>query len=560
MEGLGASTAGTTGSDPPNAVDVLNRTDANGTREGSQGGEKTAEFSNRERSGKDNGVDIVPHYKGVQWDRKNNRWRARLHTDRTRHVGYFSTEEDAGRAWDQALLRYTCGEDTIKKLNFPEESFAKFKEFISHEGDFDGFDLRGVVKIDAQPGKFSAYIVQNRQQINIGTFPTAREAAIAYDWKSIQCFGWGSLTNFPLANYEIEYIRNGGLCPLDRSMLPTFPNHKRFADGDKTGAVYNAPETSQTKRSKRGRLEQQQGIVPGVFPGAAAQMPQLDPKFAQLLQQSGINFNFHPLLQYPGRPPVGQVGAGTSPVQQVMPVHPEPVVEVAENQWKSSVNADLGLYNSNELAKDAVDRAKLSVNGYSSVAPDELIKHLHHIEATKNQLEHKIKDKGGLFYITLHIHSRGFELGPYKTVDQARMAHDKYALLIDGGKAQTFNPLIDILLESEEAKNLLGALGVDSQPAPPVVNANAQVPQSSILANAYTTTLRKVASQASLQEEGQEFTKQLEKIESSIEGIQAVSKQQMSTTDAVQGLANPTSCPLPPFPQKSPSNIEHNDT
>lgn len=555
----------TTGSDAPNAVDVQIGANANGT--GAQDGQpdqKTAGVDTSVRNSKDSGGDVVATFKGVQWDRKNNRWRARLHTDRTRHVGYFPTEEEAGRAWDQALLRFTCGEDTIKKLNFPEESFAKFKEFLSFEGDLDRFDLRGVVKNETEPAKFSACILHNRQQINVGTFSSAREAAIAYDWKTIQCFGWGSLTNFPLANYEVEYIRNGGLCPLDNSALPAFPNHKRFSDSEKAIQIINPSEQAQFAGSKRGRLEQQHQLgIPTIFPGIAGQPPAMDPKLAQLIQQSGMNLSFHPFLQYPGVSGSPRM-AGTTPQPQppqILNGNSETVVEVGEHQWKSSLHVDIGVYRSNDLAKEACERAKLCLNGYSSCAPSNLIKFLNHIERTTDQLEHKIKERNGAYYITLHIHARGFELGPYKSLEQARIAHDKYALLIDGGKAKTFNPLIDILLEKDEAKSLLSALGADTQVIQPVINPNSQVPQSSILANAFTSTLRKVASQASLHEEGHEFNKQLEKIESSIEGIQAVSKQQQMTTEVpgVQQMASVTACPLPPFPQRSPPSKENND-
>ena len=57
--------------------------------------ERTAENPNQVTS-------ITSEYRGVQRDKKNNRWRARLHTDKTRHVGYFDDEEAAARCWDQA--------------------------------------------------------------------------------------------------------------------------------------------------------------------------------------------------------------------------------------------------------------------------------------------------------------------------------------------------------------------------------------------------------------------------------------------------------------------------
>lgn len=580
IKGSAENIAETSRSELPTTVDVRMTADANEKSvDNPKPEEKTTECSDSEKKVKMTGGDIVATYKGVQWDRKNNRWRARLHTDRTRHVGYFSTEEDAARAWDQALLRFTCGQETIKKLNFPEESFAKFKEFLDHEGDLDGYDLRGVVKNETQPGKFSAHILHNRQQINVGTFGTAREAAVAYDWKSIQFFGWGSLTNFPLANYEVEYIRTGGISPLDGSVLPAFPNHRRFMESEKAIQDIDPSEQVQFGVGKRGRFEQQQPspVTSPIFVGNPPKGSPLDPNLAQLLQHSGLNFNYNPFVQYPvahGRhfvDPRSQAvlfpKAGLASTQLGHEPNSETIIKVGEQQWKSIMSVDLGDFNSHELAKDACDRAKLAINGYSAFSPTDLAKHLKHVEQTSEQLKEKIKEKNGVYYIALRINSRGFELGPYKTVEEARIAHDKYSLLIDGGKAKTFMPLIDILLGNEEAKNLLYALNVDLQettPAQPVIGASVQLPQSSILANAYTTTLRKVASQASMHEEGQEFNKKLEKIQSSIEGIGGVARPSRPANDVTgvqdtqpQAGQPPTSCPLPPFPQRSPSSIEN---
>lgn len=71
-------------------------------------------------------------YRGVQWDRSSRRWRARIHADRTRHIGYFERERDAGAAWDITALRH-FGLDVAKKLNFPEESLAKYRAELEKE-------------------------------------------------------------------------------------------------------------------------------------------------------------------------------------------------------------------------------------------------------------------------------------------------------------------------------------------------------------------------------------------------------------------------------------------
>jgi hypothetical protein len=56
-------------------------------------------------------------YKGVDWYRKTQKWRAQIRqNNRGFHIGYFFFEEDAARAYDeQARLRF--GE--FARLNFP---------------------------------------------------------------------------------------------------------------------------------------------------------------------------------------------------------------------------------------------------------------------------------------------------------------------------------------------------------------------------------------------------------------------------------------------------------
>jgi len=48
------------------------------------------------------------------------------------------------------------------------------------------FGFRGVVK---DRGRFRAVIYKNRKPINIGSFKTAKEAAVAYNEKSLELFG-----------------------------------------------------------------------------------------------------------------------------------------------------------------------------------------------------------------------------------------------------------------------------------------------------------------------------------------------------------------------------------
>ena len=475
----------------------------------------------RENGGESDGDGRTPRYTGVQWDKKGVRWRARLHTDRTRHVGYFSNEEDAAKAWDQAMLRYSSDKDVVKKLNFPEESFARFQEFLDHDGDFEGFELKGVMKNPS--GGFRASVLVNRQQTDLGLFDTAKEAARAYDWKSIGLFGWGALTNFPLAQYETEYINNQLISPFDGTRLPSFPNQRRFVESGKALQDMNGGGIQQA--NKKVRVDLSDAIPQIPFQAMDPSNGGLSPELISLIKQSGMPFAFNPFCLIPGmmdnqlfasatgmQPPT--VDAGSKNVEKISNMFQE-IQEIGANQWRVSV--DLGVFQSKDDAQAAYDKCALALRGYSSISSDELQIKLQQKEEVKGRLSDAILEKNGTFYVVLLINKRTFELGPYTSRENAEKAHDKYTLILDGGKSDLFNPLIDLLLAKDEADGLLSALSINRAPVhPPDGPAMTHQTQSDIMGS----FLHRVASHTSLHEEGQELTKQLEKIESSIEGIQ----------------------------------------
>lgn len=62
-------------------------------------------------------------YRGVSWNKDTNKWRAQITAeDRKNHLGLFSSEVDAAKAFDAAALKY-YGE--FASLNFPEQMEAR---------------------------------------------------------------------------------------------------------------------------------------------------------------------------------------------------------------------------------------------------------------------------------------------------------------------------------------------------------------------------------------------------------------------------------------------------
>ena len=172
-------------------------------------------------------------YRGVQWDRNGGRWRARIHTDRTRHIGYFESEDEAAMAWDMAVLRYFGEAEGKKKLNFGEASIARYRQEPNAQPQainprFSGsrsggaeevsaVSYRGVVPHDG--GTFRAMIMKNRLNVTVGVFATPEEAARAHDCAALEAHGWGTLTNFPLSDYETDSNGKPAISAAKRQQL-----------------------------------------------------------------------------------------------------------------------------------------------------------------------------------------------------------------------------------------------------------------------------------------------------------------------------------------------------
>jgi hypothetical protein len=109
------------------------------------------------------------------------------------HLGTHDTAKEAAIAYDRAVLK---ANRSTTFLNFPNmvHNLDVEPKRKKHKRSSTGY--RGVCK-DKRSGKFRSTIQTNGKPQQIGTFDTAKEAALAYDQAAIKAGKQKSTLNFP---------------------------------------------------------------------------------------------------------------------------------------------------------------------------------------------------------------------------------------------------------------------------------------------------------------------------------------------------------------------------
>ncbi len=261
----------------------------------------------------------------------------------------------------------------------------------------------------------------------------------------------------------------------------------------------------------------------------------------------------------------GAVAAPQGAAAVTAPTSPSMVAAILPKTHEALAHVSLGTFEDAKSAQEAMDRAGPMIKGVSRLTEAEHKRHIELVNRSQAKLQDNIRERDGEFHASLKILGKSFELGPYQTVQDARMAHDKYSLVLDGASAQTFNTMINVLLPKDESESLLFALNkIRSSSTPPPGEATtsaaaghlsvaSEVPRSSLVANAFTSTLRKVASQTSLLDDAMDLNRQLENIENSVGKV--TNFLETGSPFASRDVNPP--CPLPAFPGVPQSGAKH---
>lgn len=140
-------------------------------------------------------------FKGVSWSKHVGKWQAAIRADGKRHyLGCYSTAEAAALAYDVAAVEL---HGAFAWLNFPdidhrnrEATNAKNQQNRARRPNMSGF--RGVCWSKSRE-KWVATIGVDGKGRYLGRFPTAEEAARAYDAAARELRGTHAWLNFPEA-------------------------------------------------------------------------------------------------------------------------------------------------------------------------------------------------------------------------------------------------------------------------------------------------------------------------------------------------------------------------
>lgn len=177
---------------------------------------KNNDFTRKNLTIKGNGVrwakarpNNSSKYKGVNWDKKRNKWRAqiRLNGD-VKFLGRYLNEDDAARAYNQAVFDYWDGNGFINVIG--KDNRGSIRTYETFNGQTKRRAGKSKLKgVGIWGGKIFSRIIYKRQHFILGTFPTTYHAALTYNKCAIYLHGDDAILNdVPMTDELKEFIEN----------------------------------------------------------------------------------------------------------------------------------------------------------------------------------------------------------------------------------------------------------------------------------------------------------------------------------------------------------------
>ncbi|WP_436887761.1 AP2 domain-containing protein [Mammaliicoccus sciuri] len=146
-------------------------------------------------------------YKGVYWEKRSNKWCSGISVDGKKvYLGRFESEDEAAKAYNQAVLDYWDGEGYLNEIGTDSR---KKRDYKTYKNRSRRRDRNGYFGTYLSHKKIGAAINFHNKKIHIECFENAEKAALAFNKCSIFLFGDNTkLNDVPMTDELKEFIAN----------------------------------------------------------------------------------------------------------------------------------------------------------------------------------------------------------------------------------------------------------------------------------------------------------------------------------------------------------------
>jgi hypothetical protein len=141
--------------------------------------------------------------------KESGKFRAKITIDRKiKYLGSsYDTAKQAAEAYDKEAIKYRR---SLSKLNYPKKAPVGYTPIQKALASTNTVGYRGVSKSESRKKFKASGISIGGKKTYIGTYDTAKEAAVAYDRASLKANQSTTLLNFPdmVHNLDVEPKRN----------------------------------------------------------------------------------------------------------------------------------------------------------------------------------------------------------------------------------------------------------------------------------------------------------------------------------------------------------------